>query len=66
MATEGLVFRAPDPNDRRRVLILTAPAGKALFKRLRNVSSAQERRIVDVLEADKAAELRSLLRELLQ
>ena len=66
MATEDLVFRAPDPNDRRRVLILTAAAGKALFKRLRGVSSAQEQRIVNVLESDKAAELRNLLRELLQ
>ena len=66
MATEGLVYRAPDPNDRRRVLILTTPAGKALYKRLRGVSTAQERRIVEVLESDKAAELKSLLRELLQ
>jgi DNA-binding MarR family transcriptional regulator len=65
MATEGLVHRAPDPNDRRRVLILTTD-GKALFKRLRGVSSAQEGRIVKVLESEKAAELKSLLRELLQ
>jgi DNA-binding MarR family transcriptional regulator len=66
MATEGLVYRAPDPNDRRRVLILTTADGKALFKRVRGVSSAQERRIVEVLESEKAAELKSLLRELLQ
>jgi DNA-binding MarR family transcriptional regulator len=65
MATEGLVYRAPDPNDRRRVLILRTADGKALFKRLRGVSSAQERRIVEVLHSDKAAELKSLLRELL-
>ncbi len=66
MAGEGLVYRAPDPNDRRRVLILTTPAGKALFKRLRGVSSAQERRIAEMLEGEKAAALKSLLRELLQ
>ncbi|WP_246731862.1 MarR family winged helix-turn-helix transcriptional regulator [Methylocapsa sp. S129] len=66
MTTEGLVYRAPDPNDRRRVFILTTRDGKALFKRLRGVSSAQERRIVEVLESDKAAELKSMLRELLQ
>ena len=66
MTADGLVSRAPDPNDRRRVLIRTAAAGKALFKRLRGVSSAQERRIVGVLASEKAAELRSLLRELLQ
>ncbi len=66
MVAEGLVYRAPDPNDRRRVLILTAPAGKTLFKRLRGVSTAQEQRIVDLLEGDKAAALRSLLKELIQ
>jgi DNA-binding MarR family transcriptional regulator len=66
MVAEGLVYRAPDPNDRRRVLILTAPGGKALFKRLRGVSTAQEQRIVDLLEGDKAAALRSLLKELMQ
>jgi DNA-binding MarR family transcriptional regulator len=66
MTTEGLVYRAPDPNDRRRVMVLTAPGGKTLFKRLRGVSTAQEQRIVEMLESDKAAELRSLLRELLQ
>ena len=66
MAMEGLVYRAPDPNDRRRVLILTAPAGKALFKRLRGVSVAQEQRIVEVLEIEKVTELKNLLRELLQ
>ena len=66
MVAEGLVYRAPDPNDRRRVLILTAPAGKALFKRLRGVSTAQEQRIVDLLEGEKAAALRTLLKELIQ
>ena len=66
MVAEGLVYRAPDPNDRRRVLILTAPGGKALFKRLRGVSTAQEQRIVDLLEGDKAAALRDLLKELIQ
>jgi DNA-binding MarR family transcriptional regulator len=66
MVAESLVYRAPDPNDRRRVLILTAPAGKALYKRLRGVSSAQEQRIIEKLESDKAAELRNLLRELIQ
>lgn len=66
MVADGLVYRAPDPNDRRRVLILTAPGGKTLFKRLRGVSGAQEQRIVDLLESDKATALRDLLRELIQ
>lgn len=65
MVSEGLVYRAPDPDDRRRVLILTAPAGKALYRRLRGVSSAQEQRIASSLPSDKADELKTLLRQLL-
>jgi DNA-binding MarR family transcriptional regulator len=65
MVAETLVYRAPDPADRRRVLILAAPAGKALYKRLRGVSTAQEQRIVDRLNADKVSELKSLLRDLM-
>ena len=52
MVADGLVYRLPDPNDRRRVLIVLAPAGKALFKRLRGVSSAQEQRLVERLESE--------------
>lgn len=65
MVAEGLVYRAPDPNDRRRVLILTAAGGKALFKRLRGVSTAQEQRLVEMLQSEKAAELKSLLRSMM-
>jgi DNA-binding MarR family transcriptional regulator len=65
MVSDGLVYRAPDPEDRRRVLILAGPAGKALYKRLRGVSSAQEKRIVTHLSSDKAEELKALLRELI-
>jgi DNA-binding MarR family transcriptional regulator len=66
MVAEGLVYRAPDPADRRRVLILTAPAGKALYKRLKGVSTAQEQRLVELLASDKASALRDILRELMQ
>jgi MarR family transcriptional regulator, organic hydroperoxide resistance regulator len=66
MIAEGLVYRSPDPHDRRRVLVTTAPAGKELFKRLRGVSSAQERHITAMLDSEKATELKNLLRELLQ
>ena len=65
MVSDALVFRAPDPDDRRRVLILLAPAGKALYKRLRKVSSAQEQRLAKQLSKGKADELRNLLRELM-
>lgn len=65
MISETLVQRAPDPHDRRKVLILTAPAGKALYRRLRRVSSSQEERLAKQLHGDKAEQLRALLRELI-
>jgi MarR family transcriptional regulator, organic hydroperoxide resistance regulator len=66
MVSAGYVYRAPDTNDRRRVLILTAPGGKALFKRLRGVSSANEKQLLAHLQDEKASELRALLRELIR
>lgn len=66
MVSDALVFRSPDPHDRRRVLILLAPAGKVLCKRLRRISREQEERLVRQLPHDKADELRLLLRELIQ
>ncbi|OWU70581.1 MarR family winged helix-turn-helix transcriptional regulator [Marinibacterium profundimaris] len=66
MVRDNLVYRAPDPDDRRKVLILTAAEGKALYKRLSGVSSAQEKRLAEVLAGEKAAELKTLLRELLE
>lgn len=65
MVSDSLVLRAPDPEDRRRVLILLAPAGKALHKKLRRVSVAQEKRLAKQLPQQKAEELRNLLRELI-
>lgn len=66
MVADSLVFRSPDPNDRRRVLIHLARTGKALCKRLQRVSREQEQRLVRQLPRDKANELRALLRDLIQ
>ncbi len=65
MVSDALVFRAPDPNDRRRVLILLAPPGKVLCKRLRRIAREQEERLLRQLPREKADQLRSLLRELI-
>jgi MarR family transcriptional regulator, organic hydroperoxide resistance regulator len=66
MVSESLVFRSPDPHDRRRVLISLASAGKLLCTRLRRVSQEQEERLVRQLPRDKANELRNLLRDLIR
>lgn len=64
MVADQLVFRAPDPADRRRVRIVTAPAGRVLYRRLSGVSQAQERRIAELLDGEQAKALRTLLLEL--
>jgi DNA-binding MarR family transcriptional regulator len=66
MVADSLVFRSPDPSDRRRVLILLAPAGKAVHKRVSKVSVAQEERLAKQLDQSKAQELRALLREIMR
>jgi DNA-binding MarR family transcriptional regulator len=65
MVAEALVFRMPDETDRRRVVVATAPAGKALYRRLNGVAGAQERRIAQALDEERAKALRSLLLDLI-
>jgi DNA-binding MarR family transcriptional regulator len=66
MVTEALVYRAPDPEDRRKVLIYLAPKGKALYRRLSGILDDQQRVLVRKLNGPKAGELKRLLRELMQ
>lgn len=65
MVSDGLVFRAPDPNDRRRVLIRIAPGGKTLFRRLNRITTAQEERLQRQIPPEKLAHLRRILGEIL-
>jgi MarR family transcriptional regulator, organic hydroperoxide resistance regulator len=65
MVSDGLVYRSPDANDRRRVLIRVGPAGKALFKRLNRITLAQEERLQKQIPADKLDELKRLLAEIM-
>ncbi|WP_181702454.1 MarR family winged helix-turn-helix transcriptional regulator [Chthonobacter albigriseus] len=66
MVSDGLVFRAPDPSDRRRVLIRIAPGGKTLFRRLDRITTAQEERLQRQIPAAKLDELRRLLTEIME
>lgn len=66
MVMDTLVYRAPDPQDRRKVVIFLAPAGKALYRRLSGVLDNQQRILAKKLNGPKAEELKRLLRELIQ
>jgi DNA-binding MarR family transcriptional regulator len=65
MVSDGLVHRRPDPDDRRRVLIRTAPGGKALYKRLDRITMGQEERLQKQIPPAKMEELRRLLSEII-
>jgi DNA-binding MarR family transcriptional regulator len=65
MVSDNLVFRAPDSGDRRRVLVFLAAAGKALYRKLKSVTVAQEKRLSKQLDRRKMEELRGLLRGLI-
>ena len=66
MISDGFVFRSPDANDRRRVLVAIAPAGRALFRRLSRITTSQEARIAQQIPNEKLDELRTLLRGLIK
>jgi DNA-binding MarR family transcriptional regulator len=65
MVVEALVFRAPDPNDRRKVLICMASKGKALYERLKILHDAQQQSLVSRLSERKADQLADILRGLM-
>ena len=66
MVSDGLVYRTPDPNDRRRVLIRLATGGKALFKRLDRITISQQDRLEKRIPPAKMEELRRLLTEIME
>ena len=51
MCADGQVYRASDPNDRRRVRILMSTNGKVLLRKIRPVMSKQESEFRDALKA---------------
>jgi DNA-binding MarR family transcriptional regulator len=57
----GLIERRRDPTDRRRLVIALTPAGRRLLGRLRPKVEALQNRMLALLSADQAVELRHLL-----
>ena len=64
MVADALVYRAPDPGDRRKVLVFLASKGRALAERLAPVIGERQRQIFADLPSDKAEELKRLLMSL--
>lgn len=61
----GLIRRAPDPQDRRGVLLELTAAGEARLEEYIDVGAGRERELLDDLTAPEKAELNRLLSKLL-
>lgn len=66
MTASGLVFRAPDTQDRRKINILLSEEGETLYKRLAIKISDQEDIIDKLLSEDNISMLRRLLVSLIK
>lgn len=66
MTASGLVFRAPDTQDRRKINILLSEEGETLYKRLAIKISDQEDIIDKLLSEDNVSTLRTLLVSLIK
>jgi DNA-binding MarR family transcriptional regulator len=58
---KDLVARRPDPEDRRRNVVMLTGAGQAKLEEATQASDAAERELLDPLDEREAAQLRALL-----
>lgn len=66
MIASADVYRAPDPHDRRRVLIFRSDKGAATYRSLQARLDGYEKTLVGQLERDDAGQLKALLESLLR
>lgn len=66
LVASGCVFRAPDPDDRRKVLVFISDVGRSVYKAAEAPAMAFEEELGNVLPAVDRAELTRLLQNLLK
>lgn len=66
MVASADVFRGPDPNDRRRVLVFLSEKGSATFSQLASIGEGVERSFTQSLGAAALNDLSGLLRSVLR
>ncbi len=66
MVANGLVYRAPDRADRRKVLVFFSDKGRSHFLELVPMVETERRQVIDSLGPGKASQLGHLLREILE
>lgn len=62
MVSNGLVHRAPDPTDQRRVLVYVTDRGAALIKKLRPIVATHEKTMQQVFGATAARDILETLK----
>lgn len=65
MVSSALVYRAPEPKDRRKVLIFLANKGKTLHVRLAGLVEAPDNGLIGRLDNTEAEVLTSLLTQMM-
>jgi DNA-binding MarR family transcriptional regulator len=65
MILDSLVIRAPDPTDRRRVVIHLTDRGRILHRRLSSIARKQQEQLFSRLNKKKVEQLQLLLRDLI-
>jgi DNA-binding MarR family transcriptional regulator len=65
MQAKGLVERLADQSDRRLALVRITPAGEVLAASLVRQARAHERRVLAPFGPDRAAQLKAMLREMI-
>lgn len=66
MVSDALVYRRPDPEDGRKVLIFISERGRALNDRLNRIANLRQAEIVEGYGSRETQELKRLLTELIQ
>ena len=65
MVSDGLVYRAQDPTDRRKVLMFISNRGEVLCERLDSLAASQEEHVVESYGDKATNELKRLLENLI-
>ena len=64
LETDGLVSRAPDPNDRRSCLAVITGAGRKSYARGMKIQQDAEQELFGVLTPDEVAQLAQIISKL--
>lgn len=65
MVAGAAVYRAPDPKDRRKVLVFLSDKGRALYGRLARLAEAPETGLIERLGDEDADALKLILTQLM-